>query len=181
MINFCAYLENKILFFENDTDYFYDFETKMFYPIINNSIYINYGKNKIEIEKKGLLPKIKNSIDYLIKSDNIKNNTFNVLIKNSNNNELTDQKEAQYIEVNGIFFPLIKSGQEISYVDGSGKEIKISDEELKTYKKTKNKFYNYYINLKSSKGGSSSSVASELNELETAEETPAEPTEEETK
>lgn len=171
MINFCAYLENKILFFENNTDYFYDFETKKFYPIINNSMFIK--SEKIEIESKGrLLPKIKNSPDYLIKSDSIKNNTFKVLIKNSSSERITNQKEADYIEIDGIFFPLIKENQKITYIDGKGEKIEISDEDLKSYKVTNKKFYNYYINLKSSKGASTSSVGSELNELEAgAEET----------
>jgi hypothetical protein len=180
MINFCAYLESKVLFFENDTNYYYDFQTKKFYPIINNSMFIN--SEKIEIDTKGLLPKIKNSPDFLIKSDVVKNNNFKVLIKNSTVSTVTNQKEAQYVEINNTFFPLIKESEKIGYIDDKGDYIELSDEDLKSYKVTNKKFYNYYVNLKSSKGKSSSSVDSELNELEgggeeaaeTAE-TPAEP------
>jgi len=180
MIDFYRYLESKILFFENNVDYFYDFKTKKFYPIINNSVYVD--SEKIEIEKKGLLPKIKNSPEYLIKSDVIKNNIFKILTKNNNpSQELTDQKDAQYIEINNIYFPIIKKGQEVGYTDGKGNYIKLTDDDLKLYKISKKRFYNYYVNLKSSKKISSSNIDSELNELETSEETPAEPEGEEEK
>lgn len=172
-MKFYTYLENKFLFFENEIDYYYDLKNKKIYPIIKNKFYKELNEDPEEIIRKGTLPKLKNSNTYLTKSGINKN--VKVLVKQ---NEPTSNSEiAEYIEVDGVYYPTLKIENTIGYLNEEGLFIEIN---LNDYKIKSKNITNYYVNLSKPKG-SSTSIDSELSSLETPQEAPQEPPQQETK
>jgi len=179
-MNFYNYLKNKVLLFENTTnpDYYYD--GKKFYPIVSENKFY-YGINKYkEIDTKSTNHKIKNGNIFIIKSGNPVN--ISVLEKSQSKNN--NQKQADYIEIDNVFYPIFKNNdKQKGYVNNLGEFILIN---LNDYEVKKQSISDYYIKLGSSPGGSSG--GNELpsdneepiadNEEPIAEETPSETPEE---
>lgn len=148
-MNFYKYLEDKILFFENTIDYYYDSKNKKIYPIIGNKFYSELNETPLEVDMKAILPKIKNNNVYLTKSGISKN--IEVLIKNSEPTNNVDV--ADYIEIDNVYYPTFKIDNKIGYIDSEGQFIDIN---LNDYKIKSKNITNYYVKLSKPKGSSPS-------------------------
>jgi hypothetical protein len=177
-MNFYKYLENKFLLSESKTNYYFDKNTKKFYPISDNKFYTGIDpSDEKKISKSGVLPKLIDDVEIgLIPSG--KNVSIKVLIKQKEPGQNTEK--ADYILVDGLYHPTFSKNNKFGYIDSKGIFTEINLNEYKVQSKDINNYYTI-LRKKGSGGGMDSDLQSLEGAAETTEETPAEAPPEETK
>lgn len=162
-MNFYKYLENKITLFEssNSTEYLY--KNKTLYPIIGKNVIVN--KQEIEVTDSYFRKKFGSDYLYDPKEKNLKIiSRYKTEEKKESDDE--DNKKldsAQYVEINGIYYPLI----ELSKYKKISKDNNLKNLNLDDYLTVKEITMNFKIYTKGSSGGGGTQPSeAEVNELE---------------
>ena len=124
-MNFYKYLESKFLLSESKTNYYFDKNTKKFYPISDNKFYTGTDtSDEKKISKSGVLPKLIDDVVEvgLIPSGN--NVSIKVLIKQENPGQNTEK--ADYILVDQLYHPTFSKNNKFGYIDSKGVFIEIN-------------------------------------------------------